>query len=233
MFKNRRVVLLISCVLAWVAMVFGGTVAADASVAESSPNRTAVIVYDRMVPVKNLSREVVSKATEKVAMAIASREYLASSTTEVEPETDSSTEEYTEEVYVDEVLSEDYVEETPIEESISEDSAPSYDSGYVNANVDGNWIAGSDFAWMGVHYDSGSGYSYTYYSENVLPGGGLSIPGRHVGDEGYVMDGNGNLCLASDDLPYGTVVSIPFGSGTGVVYDCGSGYGNLDVYVSW
>lgn len=111
---------------------------------------------------------------------------------------------------------------------------PSYDGGgYVDANVDGTWISGSDFAWMGVHYDSGSGYSYTYYSENVLPGGGLSIPGRHVGDEGYVMDGNGNLCLASDDLPYGTVVSVPFGSGTGVVYDCGSGYGNLDVYVSW
>lgn len=223
MFKNRRVVLLVSCVLAWVAMVFGGTVAADASVAESSPNRAAVIVYDRMVPVKNLSREVVSKATEKVAMAIAGRE--------AETETDSFTEEYTEEVYVD--SSEDYAEETPIEESISEDSAPSYDGGYVNANVDGNWIAGSDFAWMGVHTDSGSGYSYTYYSEDVLPGGGLSIPGRHVGDEGYVMDGNGNLCLASDDLPYGTVVSIPFGSGTGVVYDCGSGYGNLDVYVSW
>ena len=115
-----------------------------------------------------------------------------------------------------------------------EAQTPSYDGGgYVDANVDGTWISGSDFAWMGVHYDSGSGYSYTYYSENVLPGGGLSIPGRHVGDEGYVMDGNGNLCLASDDLPYGTVVSVPFGSGTGVVYDCGSGYGNLDVYVSW
>ena len=225
MFKNCRVILLISCILAWAVMTFGGTVAADASVAVPSSDRTAVIVYDRMVPVKNLSREVVSKATEKVAMAIASRE--------AEAEPDSSTEEYTEEVYVDEVPSKDYVEEAPIEDSISEDSAPSYDGGYVNANVDGNWIAGSDFAWMGVHTDSGSGYSYTYYSENVLPGGGLSIPGRHVGDEGYVMDGNGNLCLASDDLPYGTVVSIPFGSGTGVVYDCGSGYGNLDVYVSW
>lgn len=230
MFKNRRVILLVSFVLAWVAMVFGGTVVADASVAESSPNRTAVVVYDRMVPVKNLSREVVSRATEKVAMAIASREYLASSIAEVEPEVDSSTDE---QAYIEEVPSEDYVEEEAIEESISEDSVPSYDGGYVNANVDGNWIAGSDFAWMGVHYDSGSGYSYTYYSENVLPGGGLSIPGRHVGDEGYVMDGNGNLCLASDDLPYGTVVSVPFGSGTGVVYDCGSGYGNLDVYVSW
>ena len=130
-----------------------------------------------------------------------------------------------------EVASEPEAEEAAVEEDYG--SSASYDSGYVNANVDGVWIAGSDFCWMGVHYDSGSGFSYTYYSENVLPGGGLSIPGRHVGDEGYVCDGNGNLCLASDDFPYGTVVSVPFGCGTGVVYDCGSGYGNLDVYVSW
>lgn len=109
---------------------------------------------------------------------------------------------------------------------------PDDDDVYVDANVDGKWISGSDFMFNGVHYDS-SGYSYTYYSENVLPGGGLVIPGRHVGDEGYVCDGDGNLCIASDDLPYGTVVKVPFGAGTAVVYDSGSGYGNLDVYVSW
>lgn len=111
--------------------------------------------------------------------------------------------------------------------------APSYDgSGYTNANVDGVWISGADFMFNGVHQDS-SGYSYSWYPERVLPGGGLNIPGRHVGDEGYVVDGDGNLCVASDDLPYGTVVSVPFGSGTAVVYDCGGGHGNLDVYTSW
>lgn len=109
----------------------------------------------------------------------------------------------------------------------------SYSDGeYVDANVDGAWISAADFMYNGVHYDS-SGYSYTYYSENVLPGGGLDIPGRHVNDEGYVVDCDENLCLASDDLPYGTVVNVPFGTGTAVVYDCGGGYGNLDVYVSW
>lgn len=106
------------------------------------------------------------------------------------------------------------------------------DDGYVNANVDGNWVAGSELRFSGVYQDS-SGYSYTYYSENVLPGGGLNIPGRHVGDEGYVMDGDGNLCVASSDLPYGTVVSVPFGTGTAVVYDTGCSSGILDVYVSW
>lgn len=111
------------------------------------------------------------------------------------------------------------------------ESAPD-DDGIVNANANGNWISAASFRMSGRVYD-GSGWSYTYYSEKVLPGGGLSIPGRHVDDEGYVVDGDGNLCLASDDLAYGTVVSVPFGSGTAVVYDCGSGYGNLDVYVSW
>lgn len=107
------------------------------------------------------------------------------------------------------------------------------DGGCVDANVDGAWISGSDLMFNGVHYDNGSGYSYTYYSENVLPGGGLDIPGRHTNDEGYVCDGDGNICIASDDLAKGTVVNVPFGDGTAVVYDCGSGYGNLDVYVSW
>lgn len=106
------------------------------------------------------------------------------------------------------------------------------DNSYLGNYTGGDWVSGSDFRQKGIHYDD-SGYSYTYYSENVLPGGGLDIPGRHVDGEGYVCDANGNLCIASDDLPKGTVVDVPFGSGTAVVYDCGSGYGNLDVYVSW
>ena len=107
-------------------------------------------------------------------------------------------------------------------------------SGHYNANINGAWHSGGDFMFSGGSgYDDGSGFSFTWYSENVLPGGGLDIPGRHVGDEGYVCDENGNVCLASDYLPEGTVVDIPFGNGTGVVYDSGSGYDNLDVYVSW
>ena len=183
-----------------------------------------VVVYDKVFMPENEVPEAEETAEESA----------------VEPETEEAAEEATEEVETE--ASDDFVEEPVAEEEYvdsgmylsSEPIAPSYDGGgYVNANVDGTWVAGSDFAWMGVYYDSGSGYSYTYYSEKVLPGGGLSIPGRHVGDEGYVMDGNGNLCLASDDLSFGTVVSVPFGTGTAVVYDCGSGYGNLDVYVSW
>lgn len=79
---------------------------------------------------------------------------------------------------------------------------------------------------------SWGGWSWTWYSERVLPGYGLHIPGRYTDHQGYVRDGSGYLCLASDDLPQGTVVDTPFGS-RGIVYDCGCGYGTLDVYVGW
>ena len=50
---------------------------------------------------------------------------------------------------------------------------------------------------------------------------------------GYVCDENDYICLASDFLPKGTVVSTPFGK-AGKVYDCGCGDNiTLDVYVNW
>lgn len=208
MSPKRSIVVLFSVlvveVLGFANLVFASQVNAEALSANVTP---AVVVFDRVAsPIGKIIPEIKEKGqTSRMVIY------------EVGP-----------------VAEEPEVEYDAWLSSEPEAQTPSYDGGgYVDANVDGTWISGSDFAWMGVHYDSGSGYSYTYYSEKVLPGGGLSIPGRHVGDEGYVMDGNGNLCLASDDLPYGTVVNVPFGSGTGVVYDCGSGYGNLDVYVSW
>lgn len=76
--------------------------------------------------------------------------------------------------------------------------------------------------------------TYTWYSENVLPGGGLDIEGRHVSDEGYVVDAYERIVVASADIPYGTEVAIPFGSGKGVVLD--TGYlspGQIDIYTSF
>lgn len=75
-------------------------------------------------------------------------------------------------------------------------------------------------------------YTYTWYSEKVLPGGGLKIPGRHLNDDLFVCDEDGYIVVASDDLPKGTIVNTPVGT-QGKVYDCGSGKGNLDLYVSW
>lgn len=105
----------------------------------------------------------------------------------------------------------------------------SYD---VNANIDGKHYLFSDFMYNGEYYDS-SGYRFTYYSETVLPGGALRIPGRHVNNEGYVCDADGNICLASRDFEKGKVVKIPFGDGIGKVYDECDKYGTFDLYVHY
>ena len=76
------------------------------------------------------------------------------------------------------------------------------------------------------------GWRWTWYSEKILPGVGLWIPGRYTDAYGFVRDGNGYLCLASDKLKKGTVVDTPLGE-PGIVYDSGCGMYTLDIYVGW
>lgn len=75
-------------------------------------------------------------------------------------------------------------------------------------------------------------YQYTWYSENVLPGYGLAIEGRHTDADGFVCDGDGYICVAASSLSKGTVVDTPFGR-QGKVYDTGCDWGTIDVYVNW
>lgn len=83
--------------------------------------------------------------------------------------------------------------------------------------------------FVGVVYFNG--HRETYYSQKVLPGYGLNIPGRHVASDGTVRDGSGYLCLASSDHPKGTVVETSLG--TGIVYDSGCASGTIDIYTDW
>lgn len=73
------------------------------------------------------------------------------------------------------------------------------------------------------------GYKFTYYSQKVLPGPGLAIPGRHVNDAGYVSDADGFIVLAGS-APKGTVFETPFGA-QGKIYDRGTVGNHLDVYI--
>lgn len=73
------------------------------------------------------------------------------------------------------------------------------------------------------------GYRFTFYSQQVLPGAGLQIPGRHVNDDGYVSDADGYIVLAGD-APKGTVFETPFGY-RGKIYDRGTFGNHLDVYI--
>ena len=73
------------------------------------------------------------------------------------------------------------------------------------------------------------GLKFTYYSQSVLPGRGLQIPGRHVNKDGYVSDGDGYIVLAGS-APKGTVYDTPFGY-QGKIYDRGTVGNHLDVYI--
>lgn len=73
------------------------------------------------------------------------------------------------------------------------------------------------------------GYRFTYYSQQVLPGAGLMIPGRHVNPGGYVSDGDGYIVLAGS-APKGAIFDTPFGY-QGKIYDRGTSGNHLDVYI--
>ena len=82
-------------------------------------------------------------------------------------------------------------------------------------------------------YSDGS--EWTWYSQNALPGNGLTdlnSNGRTVSDEGYVVDGDGYIAIASPDesLPIGTEIDTPWGPGRIYDYNDGSSY---DVYTDW
>lgn len=81
----------------------------------------------------------------------------------------------------------------------------------------------------GVNYYNGR--TETWYSQKVLPGGGLDIPGRYVDENGLVRDGDGYICVAASDLAYGSTVETSLG--TGKVYDTGCAEGVTDIYTDW
>ena len=95
-----------------------------------------------------------------------------------------------------------------------------------SGSVSGGFITVAQMKTRGVVYYNG--WRFTYYSETVLPGNGLNIPGRHVSD-GKVCDADGYICVASSTLPKGTIVDSPLG--TGRVYDSGCAAGTLDLFV--
>lgn len=104
-----------------------------------------------------------------------------------------------------------------------------YDEG-SDIYADSSAVGAEDFQTAGVVYDE-SGTRYTWYSEQVLPGGGLDIPGRYTDEAGFVRDAAGNVVVASSDYEKGTAIDTPFGPG--VVYDTGCASGTVDIYVGW
>lgn len=128
------------------------------------------------------------------------------------------------------------VEEEPSQEEAYEEEWYEepyyYEQTYCVPSYDlSDGISASEFQFLGVVEDDG--VRYTWYSQNVLPGGGLTelnANGRHV-EGGYVVDGDGYIAVASSDYEKGTVIETPFG--TAKVYDSGCESGVVDVYTNF
>jgi len=123
---------------------------------------------------------------------------------------------------------EDYTNTQTIEEEVV--VVATADCASADTTTTNALYSGATFKNMGVIY--WGAYRWTWYSQRVLSGGGLSIPGRTVDDQGYVVDENDYICLASSDLAKGTVIETPFGK-LGKIYDCGCASGTIDVYTNW
>ena len=102
----------------------------------------------------------------------------------------------------------------------------SYGGGSTSTNYSGSY-SGDYYSFLrdGVVYNNGN--KYTYYSQSILPGGGLNIPGRHT-DGGFVKDGDGYIVVANSSAN-GSVVDTPWGPGK--VYDKGTSGNHYDIYV--
>ena len=144
-----------------------------------------------------------------------------------EPEPEMEKEAVVEEVaYEEEPETEMEVEEEPEEETdIQEDSET-----VVSTQGISTYVSAEQFKFDGVIEDGTN--TYKWYPQDVLPGDGLDIPGRHV-EDGYVVDENGYVCLASQDYAPGTEMDIPVGSGKGKVYDYCEDPGVVDVYTDF
>ena len=81
-----------------------------------------------------------------------------------------------------------------------------------------------------VYYN---GHRETYYSQRVLSGSRLNIPGRHVANDGTIRDGDGYICISCNPSYRSKGSRLMTSLGPAKVYDCGVPVGTVDVYVDW
>ena len=84
---------------------------------------------------------------------------------------------------------------------------------------------------MGVKYYNGQ--RETYYSQNILPGGGLKIPGRHVASDGTIRDKDGYIVVSCNYSFKSKYSKFMTSLGPAKVYDTGCAYGTVDIYCAW
>ncbi len=153
-----------------------------------------------------------SSGTESSSSSAGTESYSSSAESSYEADTSYSSTESTETV------------SESSSSSSSDSSSSSSSSSYASTGGDGVLTK-----TKGVNYYNGR--METWYTQRILPGEGLNIPGRHLDERGIVCDGDGYICVASDDYPKGTVLETSLGMAK--VYDSGPGHGIVDIYTDW
>lgn len=157
----------------------------------------------------------------------------ASDTPMLEPPKQNVSKELKEQIDM-EVQREWDLEAQPVDNDYVEENWYS-DYGVADGGIyDGDWASNLKFSGGGEY----GGHSFGWYSQNVMPGGGLyelNNNGRHVDDRDFVCDGDGYIAVAMDGVERGTVVETPWGDAK--VYDSVSDSdeytGFVDVYVNY
>ena len=138
-----------------------------------------------------------------------------------------------EEPKVEEVVEKEVVEEEVVEEPVQ--TAPTQAQNYTSQNTytQSNNTQSNNDGNINL-YNAGvvnwGEHRFTWYSQNVLPGGGLDIPGRYVNDAGFVCDGDGYI-VASTAYGHGTTGDSPWGAWKS--YDTGVSGNTVDLYTNW
>nr|DAI79464.1 MAG TPA: hypothetical protein [Caudoviricetes sp.] len=211
--RNNIIKIILSAATVFVTIAVAGTAAAYAP---ASAIEREVTAASKKVILTTCVDTLAS--TAEVSTIEATTQETQATTVEEISTTAAITEEVTEPVEDNSIEEYEYEE---VEEDSCEETFINYSSGDYSP---------SDLEFSGRLY--WGGWSWTWYSERILPGEGLSIPGRYTDENGFVCDENGYICLASGSLSKGTVVETPFGR-SGKVYDCGCAADTLDIYVNW
>lgn len=213
--RNNIIKIILSAATVFITIAVAGTAAAYAPV--SAKEREATTASQKVIETTCVN--TLASIAEVSTIEATTQETQATTVEEIST-TAAITEEVTEPVEDNSIEEYEY-EYEEVEEDSCEETFINYSSGDYSP---------SDLEFSGRLY--WGGWSWTWYSERILPGEGLSIPGRYTDENGFVCDENGYICLASGSLSKGTVVETPFGR-SGKVYDCGCAADTLDVYVNW
>ena len=171
-----------------------------------------------VITIEGLKEEMVTEEVTEAEVVTTTQKKVEETTEASEPKTEATTAAPKEEKTTEKV------EEKPIIEDNAGGNALQYSAKY---ETNTNRLTRSN----GVVYYNG--HKETWYSTNESCGQAtaVSIPGKHVADDGTIRDADGYICVASSDLSFYTVVDTTLGPGK--VYDCGCSHGTIDVYTNW